>query len=113
MGGFSEARLSTVSPHSGCSMPEKCDSREGYHGILGLGKDVIEKDKLESERAFEEARFEESEEAKTPKVKSHGYKPSPKEVEEHNVTHMPFRSWCPFCVKGKAKDESQKRGKGS
>ena len=27
------------------------------------------------------------------------------EVERHNVTHMPFRSWCPECVEGKARDK--------
>ena len=30
-------------------------------------------------------------------------KPSVKEVEEHVVTHLPFRSWCPMCVQGKSK----------
>ena len=26
--------------------------------------------------------------------------PSREECEEHMRTHMPFRSWCEFCVKG-------------
>ena len=26
--------------------------------------------------------------------------PSKEEVEEHNMTHLPFRSWCQHCVKG-------------
>ena len=26
--------------------------------------------------------------------------PSAKKVQEHQVTHLPFRSWCPHCVKG-------------
>ncbi len=28
--------------------------------------------------------------------------PSDKEVEEHNLDHAVFRSWCPHCVKGRA-----------
>ncbi len=28
--------------------------------------------------------------------------PNKKEVEEHNVDHVVFRSWCPDCVKGRA-----------
>ena len=28
--------------------------------------------------------------------------PSEEEVEIHNATHIPYRSWCPYCVKGKA-----------
>ena len=28
--------------------------------------------------------------------------PTAEKWEEHMVTHVPFRSWCPFCVKGRA-----------
>ena len=31
-------------------------------------------------------------------------KPSAEEVRRHMISHQPFRSWCEFCVKGKAKD---------
>ena len=29
--------------------------------------------------------------------------PTRLEAEEHELTHVPFRSWCPACVAGKAK----------
>ena len=29
--------------------------------------------------------------------------PTKKEVEDHNLTHMPYRNWCPYCVAGKGK----------
>ena len=29
--------------------------------------------------------------------------PSAEEIERHNACHIPFRSWCKFCVAGKAK----------
>ena len=35
--------------------------------------------------------------------------PSEKEVQEHQVTHLPFRSWCPHCVKGRAKEMHHRR----
>ena len=28
--------------------------------------------------------------------------PSKAEIERHNKTHIPFRSWCPHCVRGRA-----------
>jgi hypothetical protein len=31
-------------------------------------------------------------------------KPSEREVEDHNRTHLPYRNWCPHCVKAKGKD---------
>ena len=51
---------------------------------------------------FEEISCEEkeSEEAKPPEVLRDPGAPTPREIEEHNVTHMPFRSWCPHCVAG-------------
>ena len=30
--------------------------------------------------------------------------PSPREVEEHNLTHLPYRNWCPQCVRGRGQD---------
>ena len=29
--------------------------------------------------------------------------PSRQEVEEHCLTHLPYRNWCTFCVQGKGK----------
>ena len=37
------------------------------------------------------------------KVIRSGYNPTPREVEEHLVNHLPFRAWRRHCVKGKAK----------
>ena len=37
--------------------------------------------------------------------------PTPGERERHNATHIPYRSWCPVCVKGKGKEESHRRQK--
>ncbi len=30
--------------------------------------------------------------------------PSATEVAMHNLTHLPYRNWCPICVKAKGKD---------
>ena len=43
------------------------------------------------------------EESKGNRGLPHGIKPSNKEVEEHERTHVPFRSWCAHGVKGKGK----------
>ena len=31
-------------------------------------------------------------------------RPSTDEVENHNRTHLPYRNWCPHCVRGRGKD---------
>ena len=35
--------------------------------------------------------------------------PRPEEREEHEKTHIPFRSWCRHCVRGRGKEEACKR----
>jgi hypothetical protein len=58
---------------------------------------------------FQEIEFGEEEaqesEAREPKTLRDPGAPTPAEVERHNVTHMPYRSWCPACVEGKARDK--------
>ena len=36
-------------------------------------------------------------------------KPTAREVEEHNVTHTPAKSWCSTCVASKATDDPHRR----
>ena len=35
--------------------------------------------------------------------------PTEEEVKTHNVSHLPFRDWCPDCVAGRAKDWRNKQ----
>ena len=35
--------------------------------------------------------------------------PSNKEVEAHNASHVPYRSWCPHCVNGKGKASGHRK----
>ena len=32
--------------------------------------------------------------------------PTPAEIEDHNLTHFPYRSWCRHCVRGRGKEAS-------
>lgn len=43
----------------------------------------------------------ESEEGRKPTSITVPYTPSLKDVEEHNLTHIPFRAWCVHCVKAR------------
>ena len=35
--------------------------------------------------------------------------PSREEVEEHNLTHLPYRNWCRHCVRGRGKEMPHKK----
>ena len=52
--------------------------------------------------------FEEDDEALRPKSVAVPIPPSRQERLEHELTHLPFRSWCEFCVKGKCKADQHR-----
>ena len=37
------------------------------------------------------------------KVRNKPIQPSKKEIEEHEATHYPYRSWCRYCVAAKGR----------
>ena len=51
----------------------------------------------------------ESEEARVPKVFRDPGAPRETEIEQHNVTHLPFRAWCLSCVEGNSRDRPHRR----
>ena len=61
------------------------------------------------EEEFRDIELEcEEEEARVPRIPRDPGAPTEEEVEKHNVTHMPFRSWFPACVEGKARDKAHR-----
>ena len=96
--GFSEAALTTVkrrvangvSPRADKSGDSNSDQDEA---VSGDGEEVN------------------GEEAKTKVLKIPGC-PTREELDRHYTTHMPFRSWCPICVQGKAKENPHYRRTG-
>ena len=38
--------------------------------------------------------------------------PSREDVRKHNLTHWPYRSWCPFCVMGRRNADPHFQAKG-
>ena len=54
---------------------------------------------------------EEGEEGHKPKYRIVSDKPSQQEVDEHMITHVPFRDWCPHCVRGKSKSTPHRKRK--
>ena len=52
--------------------------------------------------------LEESEETRRPKHRALRANVSKEEFDAHQLTHLPFRSWCDHCVKGKAVDDAHR-----
>ena len=60
---------------------------------------------------LEKAKDEEEEnERRMKQIKDPG-QPTQEEVDEHELTHCPFKSWCSHCVRGKAAEDPHRRKK--
>ena len=73
--------------------------RYGWNGLGPLGE--------ESQEDGDPMLIEQ--EAVTPAVARDPGMPSQEEREVHNITHLPFRPWCEFCVRGRGKDRCHRR----
>ena len=86
-------------------MPELGDS-EDEREVEGAQREARaerkEDEDEEGEEGIQEDDFTCVECAPGTKFKSTPNEPSKREREEHNISHMPYRSWCSFCVREEA-----------
>ena len=66
----------------------------------GVGSMQGQEDRAEAE-VDENYRAEVEEEVRKPKPATRPYTPTRAEIYEHEVTHLPYRSWCRHCVHGR------------
>ena len=71
-------------------------------GQENRGEDVSLRKPEEPEEAEVE---EEAVEAQAPRAARAPHVPSQREIDEHDLTHCPYRAWCEHCVRGQAKDD--------
>eukprot|EP00971_Amphidinium_carterae_P291486 5786554-Amphidinium_carterae.1 len=51
-----------------------------------------------------------SQQANPPKQLRQPPQPTKQEQEQHRISHMPYRSWCPICVAAKGQSVHHRRG---
>ena len=111
----------SVSPHVIADVSDIAEGadvgREGEHEdalfdrmLQPFDQDVEEKG--EEEEKEEEVEDEEAE-AINPRVVKAPVKPTTQEVEAHMTTHLPYRSWCAHCVRGKARGKPHPKASSS
>ena len=113
-GGFLKARLRPVRPvgdGGGGSSGSSSSGNRGADGGLGQEPAISEEERTthedEGNRVDEEDDevqcqvCDEGEEGRPPIRMPAPCRPSQKEIDEHNLTHTPFRSWCRYCVRGR------------
>ena len=76
---------------------------------MGTGERGREEHEAEEEETIGDGEEGETEEARKPKATRVPARPSQEEVDEHMITHLPFRSWCPHCIRGKSKGKPHRK----
>ncbi len=81
-------RACEVDDDDGKSMEAEAEDEEKEKSYKGIDADRLEKegDKRRIRRLIDPR------------------KPTQEEVDEHELTHLPYRNWCPICVRGKGKE---------
>ena len=82
-------------------------TRNGIHVSPQIASNVLANE--DAEMDTEEWKEEECEEGREVAGQKVIYKPSKEEWDAHQRTHIPFRKWCPHCVRGKCKGAVHKR----
>ena len=52
---------------------------------------------------------DDDEEGQQPKVIKSPKAPTKTDREEHEATHLPFRSWCTYCLRGRGRNKPHQR----
>ena len=68
-------------------------------------------EELEMEAQDEAPAAEEPEEGEEVRLRRAPRGPTQREREEHEATHIPYRSWCRHCVRGRATNHPHRRGR--
>ena len=81
----------------------------GSSSSNGPLRDVVE-DVPEGTEAMDEECADEpdEQEAGISRAVAFPIRPTEKMIQEHEVCHLPFRSWCPHCIKGRGRTNPQK-----
>ena len=81
----------------------------GGEEVVTVGGKDLESTREAEERSTREAEEAEAggEERKVANVLDHR-QPSEEERRTHNLTHLPYRSWCEHCVKGRGREADRK-----
>ena len=80
-------------------------------GEVELAEDPDEDKTINAEPGMPSGPMSESPEAWEATMLPSPVRPSAEAIERHKSTHLPYRSWCPVCVKSEGKENAHYRKK--
>ena len=79
-----------------------------YH-FNGTTRFTVKKDYEYIQENHDEEQQHEHHEAHRARGLRQPQQPTPQQIAEHNLTHLPYRNWCPICVQGKGRQDNYKK----
>ena len=87
-------------------------SQEGWEKPEEAGITLDDEPVVDCVEGEEEVSMETGQVVQLPKGLPSPTLPSKKKVDFRNLTHIPYRSWCPFCVAARRKNDAHKSSTG-
>ena len=75
----------------------------------GTTRFTIKKDYEYLQEDYDEEQYHEHHEAHKARGLRQPQQPTPQQIAEHNLTHLPCRNWCPICVQGTGRQDNYKK----
>ena len=97
-----------------CGVADETGELDDDESKIDIDEEIAEALEIESEGEKEketEAEDEEIEEGIAAKGIKSPKKPTQAQIDEHELTHWPFRDWCVHCVKGKTQNNPHRKAK--
>ena len=75
----------------------------------GTTRFTVKKDYENIQENHDEEQQHEHHEAHRARGLRQPQQPTPQQIAEHNLTHLPYRNWCPICVQGEGRQDNYKK----
>ena len=89
--------------------PEESGSACGVDEADGLTMETAEEEKEKVYKGIEVEKIGKEGDKRDMRKLIDPRKPTEEEVSEHELTHLPYRNWCPVCVMAKGKELDHRR----
>ena len=101
------SRMATIKPFDGCR-PRRIDDEwttepQPQYAHQWTGSTNFEEKPSYKEQLEED---EDNQQAIKARATSMPKQPTEHEIMEHNLTHVPYRSWCPICIQGRGRSDA-------
>ena len=80
-------------------------ANESEEAMEGSNGDGAESQEVQDEMVEASREGQADAETQAPRAAKAPHTPSQREIDDHNLTHCPYRAWCEACVRGQAKDD--------